>query len=60
MYECLEGGVIAVLQSYIDEDVSKDESRPVVILSNAFVYLFILLLMYQMVVLFLKLFCENL
>ena len=25
VYQCLEGGVIAVLQSYIDEDVSKFE-----------------------------------
>lgn len=23
MYQCLEGGVIAVLQSYVDEDVSE-------------------------------------
>lgn len=30
VYECLEGGVIAVLQSYIDEDVSKDGHHSVI------------------------------
>lgn len=26
VYQCLEGGVIAVLQSFVDEDVRKDTS----------------------------------
>lgn len=31
VYQCLEGGVIAVLQSYIDEDVSKDSHHSAIV-----------------------------